>query len=255
MLKTDFDFNSLFGDKIYQLEVIPDCQLSENYGKILLIEKIYSFVFLACFILFVLAKHRKKYFTKLINDSIFVLLDGMLQENPQKRWDFKKILKYYKEKEKDSEFSNYIPTEEAEYAQKFFIEFKEKTMEKTFENLEKLYKEHDNMYGAYINKVTRPKDAKFHLDRAWDTLHKMLGKVNEIGDKSINLNINKIACLINFGDWHAKVGNLKDGEDYFNKAKIKNEELKLELQKKDDVNLRNILFILLLLLFFLSIFS
>ena len=75
MSNTNCDFNSLFGDKIYQLEMIPGCPLSENYAKILLIEKIYSFVFLACFILFVLAKHRKKYFTKLINDSIFVLLD------------------------------------------------------------------------------------------------------------------------------------------------------------------------------------
>lgn len=75
MSNTNCDFNSLFGDKIYQLGVISDCQLSQNYAKILLIEKIYSFVFLACFILFILVKQRKKYFTKLINDSIFVLLD------------------------------------------------------------------------------------------------------------------------------------------------------------------------------------
>jgi len=71
-------FQSLFGDVIYQYEIVPDCVLSENYDKILLVEKIYSFTFLLLFLGFFLLKRKfygDEYFSQLKNDSIFVLLD------------------------------------------------------------------------------------------------------------------------------------------------------------------------------------
>lgn len=166
-------------------------------------------------------------------EPILELLAGMLQEDPQNRWDFKKIRKYYQEKENDAKFQCHIPSDEGEYIHKYFIEFKEKKMEKTFENLLKLYKEHANMHVAYFQKVTRPKDAKFHLDRSWDALQKTFDKFPENGDRnflSSLLSINTVKCLIQYGDWYFMLGDLKAAEENFINAKRKNEELQLEYQ-------------------------
>ena len=55
-------------------------------------------------------------------EQIIDLLVGMLEEDPNNRWDFKKILKYHQEKDNDSKFSSNIPTDEGEYIHKYFIE-------------------------------------------------------------------------------------------------------------------------------------
>lgn len=161
-------------------------------------------------------------------EQIIDLLVGMLAEDPNNRWDFKKILKYHKQRENDFNFSSNIPTDEGEYIHKYFIEYKERKMEKTFENLEKLFQEHQNMFIAYTGNVPRPKEAKFHIDRAWDALQKMKAKEPE---KKLMLNLYKIRCLIFFGDWNMMVKKLKTAEDFFKHALRKNEKLRLEDEK------------------------
>ena len=60
-------------------------------------------------------------------EPLIDVLDGMLKEDPKKRWNFKEILKFYSEKE----FKTQIPIDEAEYAHKYQVEFKEKNMQNT----------------------------------------------------------------------------------------------------------------------------
>ena len=51
-------------------------------------------------------------------ESIFDLLKGMLKEDPNKRWNFKKILKYFKKKERRNDFILKNPEDEVDYYQK-----------------------------------------------------------------------------------------------------------------------------------------
>ena len=169
-------------------------------------------------------------------EQLLEMLGGMLEENPEKRWDFKRILKYHQDKENDPKFKSQCPNDEAEYAHRFQIECKEKKMEKTFENLEKLYMDHEKMFLAYRNNVTRPREAKFHLDRAWDALGKMIHMLPDNLPKKFELDIKEIKSLLNFGDWFSVMGNHKSEEEYFNKANRKIEEVRVEISNTPTID-------------------
>ena len=176
-------------------------------------------------------------------EQLLVLLDGMLQENPQKRWDFKEILKFHKEREKDPNFLSKIPNEERKYAQKYQIEFLEKTNEIDFEDIEKMYKEHENMYLAYRTNVSLPHEAKFHLDRAWFAIGKMMEKLTPNKEQTFEIQQKTICCLLYFGDWFSVMGNYKSAAEYFHKAKQKIEEFRLEVEQnqiKDEIQYKKI---------------
>ena len=106
-------------------------------------------------------------------EPILELLQGMLEEDPKKRWSFKKILNFYQDHENEPQFHSKIPNDIAHYSHKWEVGFKEKKKEKMVEGLDHLYEEHQNLYQAYNERVTRPNEAKFHLDRAWELLGKM----------------------------------------------------------------------------------
>ena len=53
------------------------------------------------------------------------------------------------------------------------------------ENLIKLYEDHRKLYDAYNENVTRPNEAKFHLDRAWEILKKIMLIKNDLDDIEI----------------------------------------------------------------------
>ena len=105
-------------------------------------------------------------------------------------------------------------------------------MEKNYENLKKLFEEHETMFFAYQDNVTRPKEAKFHLERCKDILekiHKFLGENCSLEKKSY-LAVKIIQNLRNFGDWFEAIGNLKSSEQNFNMAIMKIEEYRVEIE-------------------------
>lgn len=61
-------------------------------------------------------------------EPISELLCGMLEENPQKRWDFNDILNFYQMKEKDPQFRQLIPTDEAEFVHRYQEKFKDRNI-------------------------------------------------------------------------------------------------------------------------------
>ena len=174
-------------------------------------------------------------------EPIIDLLVGMLQENPDSRWDFKKILEFHRIIEK--KYTESRPTDEGEYAHKFQIEIKEKKMENTAEDLEKLFDEHRNMYNSYGKYVTRPEGEKFHLKRALDILDKLLEKLTEDEEKKIKFQINKLSCELRIGIWERKMGNLKAAEEKLNQLQKKIENFNLnngQLISKNEIQIKEI---------------
>ena len=173
-------------------------------------------------------------------DPILDLLKGMLEEDPQKRWDFKKILRFYRDNEAASQLVSKAKTDEANYWHKWQVEFKEKIKEKTPENLEILYEEHKTLYIANIERITRPNEAKFHLDRASEILE----KIKERNEKNANEKTNEsqknwevfertIFCWKSFGYLFLQMGNLELSEQYLNKSLKGINDWKLKLEVKD----------------------
>jgi len=154
------------------------------------------------------------------DDNIVNLLKGILEEDEEKRWDFKKILQFFSDVLKKTG-STLAPTDLSDYYHKWQVEFKEKKQEKTWTGLGKLYQEHKNLYLAYERDVTRPNESKFHLDRAWEIVQKM-NKLNE-GDqktceKGDDIMESTIFCWKAFGDWNMKMGNLPLSEENLEKS-------------------------------------
>ena len=105
---------------------------------------------------------------------------------------------------------------------KWKIQIKEKNQENSFQSLEKLYDEHQKLYQAYDTNVTRPNEAKFHLDRAWQIVEKMSGIITgeKINGKEQNMEIFEkiIFCLSGFANWFRKMGNFELSQQYSNKS-------------------------------------
>ena len=153
------------------------------------------------------------------------------------------MLKFYEENENQPSFCWKIPTDEGQYCNKWQVEYMlERKKENNLEVLEQLYKEHKNLYRSYDSQVTRPNEAKFHLERTWDILEKMIAnkdiqkifrsnEVNfhlnrtwEIVEKNIeNKDIQKIFkrtifCWDAFGNWHRVMGNLELSKQYLTQS-------------------------------------
>ena len=63
-------------------------------------------------------------------EPILELFKGILEKVVEKRWDCKKILKFYQDKVTDPKFSIKIPTDLADYYHKWQVELKERKKEK-----------------------------------------------------------------------------------------------------------------------------
>ena len=167
------------------------------------------------------------------DEVLIEILEGILQENYQKRWSFQRILTHFREKEVNMR----CPNDELEFYHKFLIENQnsENLKEKNLENLEKYYEEHMNLFLNYRNWSKRPKEEKFQLDRVWETLKLIEQGLNGMENvpKEIKwaLKERNFHCLIYFGEFSKKMGNLTLAEDYFTKArKI------METEQKDSEN-------------------
>ena len=107
-------------------------------------------------------------------------------ECPKNRWDFKRALQFYH----DTKIVSKIPIDEMHYIHKWQVQLKEKNQENSLQSLEKLYEQHQKLYQTYDKNVTRPNEAKFHLDRGWDIVEKMSGITGEkIKAKGQNMEI------------------------------------------------------------------
>ena len=76
---------------------------------------------------------------------ILELLNGMLEEDPRNRWDFKRAMQFYH----DTKIVSKIPNDEAHYCHKWQVELKEKNEGNSLQSLEKLYEEHQKLYKSY----------------------------------------------------------------------------------------------------------
>jgi len=158
-------------------------------------------------------------------EDILEMLQGMLEETIDKRWSFKKILDYLKANEEKFQIKSKAPADEAHFCQKWHSEFKEKNEETTKEGIEKVFLEHRNLYLSYTE-LTRPKEAKYHLDCAWVNLEKWSqifkdeGK-NQLENGDITLLEREIFCHNAFGEWYTSMGNFSLAEQNLEKSMIK----------------------------------
>lgn len=128
-------------------------------------------------------------------ERLIPILEGMLEEEPNLRWDFRTILRYYAEHRDSLIRQATPPSDEGQYYHIWLTEIKE---EKYLERKRKenslriegprreedvvdeclmcMFEEHKTLYQAYEEKVIRPNEAKFHLDRAWDILQRVKQK-------------------------------------------------------------------------------
>ena len=138
-------------------------------------------------------------------ESIIELLTGMLQKDPQKRWDFKQIRTFYEEKENDPKFRSQIPNDEVEKAEKYLVHIKDGKNE----NLEKLLDREETMYLSYQEKLTRTKEANIFFIRALNVLEKINQKIQILGEKKlIELMLKSTRIFLNYEKWWEKNGNL-----------------------------------------------
>ena len=166
-------------------------------------------------------------------ESIIDLLKGMLEENPEKRWSFRRILDFLHMMEKNK-FIIETPKDEKLCWQRCRLE-KENKIEQNFQNFEKLLKEHQKMYSVYENQVTRPQESKFHLDRCWEILGKMEEILNENDsqEKFKKIKENRILLSLQYGNWFSTIGELRFSEENLNFSKTKIQELNQESYKND----------------------
>ena len=166
-------------------------------------------------------------------EPIFDLLNGMLEEDPNKRWNFKRVLKYLKKKRNDPNFISKCPEDEVEYYQKWLMGCKEAKDEKNMDSLDRIYKQHKKLFDAYKVRVTRVKEAKFHMMRACEIVGKMkeCGK-NNIVDLAKNWEIKEkeVECLlVIYENWDMFIGDSKAS------IKMIKETLKDIMEFKDDL--------------------
>ena len=154
-------------------------------------------------------------------EEMFEILDKMPSEDPNKRLNFRKI--YEKVSKLEGKLNHgSLPKEEILYFRKM-IENKEQSKTKANEIFD-LYNEHKTLYEAYILKISRLKEANYHLELSRRHLERW----------ELKLLQEKIETLINFGFFYQKSGKLVDSEHFLNEAlnlceklKCKNEDHKL----------------------------
>ena len=162
-------------------------------------------------------------------EQISLLLEGMVDENPSIRWTFERILEYLNEKQDLLK----CPTDEWKYIKKWQIEIRDKKMENTYEDLQKLFEEHETICFAYRDKVQRPKVVKFHLNRCKDILEKIQNIMGENAslEQKCDLLEKKIQNFKNLGDLFMAMRNFKSSKENFYAAIIKIEEYRDEFEQ------------------------
>ena len=171
--------------------------------------------------------------------ALLEVLKGMLDENPDQRWSFSRILEFYIEKvdNNDPNFHIANPCDEKVFCQKWQVEIKEKKLEDSLEDLERLYDEHMNLYQAYTFDVTRTAEEKFHLDQSWELVRKMERKfelhqsVEDIlvwDEKKWTLKMNNIAILKSYGEYFTKIGENEFARKRFSDCLEEIEKIKAE---------------------------
>ena len=209
------DFYNPFISDVYSLGVIALKMMNKGFGRKdikILREKI------------------KEY-----DEVLIEILEGMLQENYQKRWGFQRIIKRLQEKDVKIQCAK----DEIGFYHKFLIENTENLKEKSLENLEKYYEEHMNLFLNYRNWSKRPKEEKFQLDRVWEALKLIEQGLNAMENvpKEIKwaLRERNFHCLIYFGEFYKKMGNFNLSEDYLTKARniMENEQKNEEKNEKN----------------------
>lgn len=162
-------------------------------------------------------------------EEISQLLEGMVEENPSNRWTFKRILKYLDQKRDLSK----CPTDEWDYIEKWLIEIRDKKMENTYEDLQKLFQEHETICFAYRYNVQRPKVVEFHLNRCKDILEKIKNIMGENGslEQKCDLLEKKIRNFKNFGDLFMAMRDFKSSDENFYAAIVKIEEFRDEFEQ------------------------
>jgi len=175
-------------------------------------------------------------------EPVFDILTGMLEEDPKKRWDFKKMLKFYQDNENNSKFCSIIPTDESLYYYKWQIEFEEKSQGKTLGRSARLFEEHQKLYIAYNQRGTMPNQAKFHLDRALEFI-KTIKESKQVNENEENWKIleRMIFCWNALGDWFRKKCNFFLSEESFIKSLTSIYDWQFQLEKvgKDGEKKRN----------------
>ena len=140
-------------------------------------------------------------------EPIFELIKGMLNEDWEKRWNFQDILGFYEKNEADFGNREKIPNDNGDYVHKWQVEVKERPKEKFQADLEILYQEHWNLFESYNERLTRPNEAKFHLDRTMEIVGLM--KKNEY---NFGVMKKEIQCKVGLGKWYQNMGNLVKAE-------------------------------------------
>jgi len=154
--------------------------------------------------------------------SLFQILIEMLEIDPEKRCDFKHLMNIIKATKKSKIMKSKEPEDEIK-----FIEIWEKEKEnpkgKTIQALEKIYHEHQALYEAYSENVSRLNKAKSHLEKAMEILEILTEK--NLNTEDINLKIDvkeeEIIAKNQMGDLCFRLGDFTKAEDYYNKAKQK----------------------------------
>ena len=169
-------------------------------------------------------------------ERLIPILEGMLEEEPNLRWDFKTIRKYYTD-HMDILLHETPPSDESQFYHIWLTDIKEgKYLEnKLKENKSRLegpkneedviieclmnmFEEHKTLYQAYEEKVIRPNEAKFHLDRAWDILERVKHKktqenVANVVHDDFSLFEREIFCQNSLANFSIKNGKFSEAEN------------------------------------------
>ena len=157
-------------------------------------------------------------------ENLLPLLERMLEQDPNKRIDFKGLDKLFDEKidiEK-YDFSIKVKDEWKYYLKS--LDKKEEKQEKTIEGIKNLYDKHMELFLAYENKLTLLSIAKYHLKKATKKLNILKDlQINgvlqsNIAGIEIHLESDEIECLDRLGNFYMKMGKLKKSEEILNKA-------------------------------------
>ena len=150
-------------------------------------------------------------------EEILPILEGMMEEDISKRWNFQKVLDFYQSNEEN--FAKLIkrPKNEDHFCHLWQVEFKEKIAEETKEGLEKLFMEHLDLFWAYDGNVTRPTEAKFHLDRDWHMNEKLKTMHNCTIDDFMQYG-REMCFLIAYCHWEIEMQNLDNSEEFIEEA-------------------------------------
>ena len=193
---------------------------------------------------------------------IFTVLQHVLQENPDKRMDFKQLNTFIQEQMieiEDLEEKQEENEEGVEFYYKKTVDDKEKKVGITKEGALGLFEEYKKLYEVFSNKENRIKEAFIHLERAWHMLEElkkmssdlqMINEENKSDESYTEINENlyegdEIFCLNQFGDLYRKIEKFKKSEEFL-KESLKKCKSYAKKQKNEHYSSENYVYLGLL---------